>query len=226
MNNKALNKEDMRQMTSLGRKIEDESFSIIDREVGEHNLPQEQWEVVRRVIHATADFEFKDIIKISTEAVETGINALTNGCDIIVDVKMIESGLNKNRLDVYGCKVHNFISDKDVIEEAKMKGSTRAIIAMQKAKRLGILDGSIIAVGNAPTALIETSRMVKEEGIKPALIIGVPVGFVSAIESKEEVLKLNIPYIVSKGRKGGTTIVVSIIHALLLLAKKRQERTI
>jgi len=209
----------MRQMTSLGRQIEQDSFTIIDREAGEHSFPAAEWEVVRRVIHATADFEFKQIMKFHPRAVESGIAALVSGCNIIVDVKMITAGLNEDRLNAYGCKVHSFISDVDVIEEAKTKNSTRAIVSMQKAHRLGFFDGSIIAIGNAPTALIETARLVKEEGIKPSLIIGVPVGFVSAVESKEVILPLDVPFIVSRGRKGGSPIAVAIIHALLLLSK-------
>ena len=211
--------QDMRQMTALGRRIEDESFTMIDHEVGPHSFAPGEWEVVRRVIHATADFEFKEIMKFHPRAVESGIAALMNGCNIIVDVKMITAGLNEDRLNAYGCKVHSFISDTDVIEEAKAKNSTRAIVAMQKAKRLNLLNGSIIAIGNAPTALIETAQMVREENIKPSLIIGVPVGFVSAAESKEVVLPLDVPYILSRGRKGGSPIAVAIIHALLLLSK-------
>jgi precorrin-8X/cobalt-precorrin-8 methylmutase len=211
--------QDMRQMTTLGRRIEEESFSIIDNEIGEHSFPAGEWEVVRRVIHATADFEFKELMKFHPQAVESGISALVQGCSIIVDVKMITAGLNEDRLKAYGCKVHSFISDPDVIEEAKAKNSTRAIVAMQKAKRLNLLEGSIIAIGNAPTALIETARMVQEENIKPALIIGVPVGFVSAAESKEVILPLDVPYMISRGRKGGSPIAVAIIHALLLLSK-------
>jgi len=218
MNEKILD-QDMRQMTTLGRRIEDESFAIIDKEVGPHSFPPGEWEVVRRVIHATADFEFKQIMKFHPRAVESGIAALRSGCNIIVDVKMITAGLNEDRLNAYGCKVHSFISDTDVIEDAKTKNSTRAIVSMQKAHRLGFLDGSIIAIGNAPTALIETARMVREDKIKPALIIGVPVGFVSAVESKEGLLPLDVPFIVSRGRKGGSPIAVAIIHALLLLSK-------
>ncbi len=211
--------QDMRQMTTLGRRIEDESFSIIDQEVGEHRFTPGEYEVVRRVIHATADFEFKDLMKLHPRAVESGIKALVGGCNIIVDVKMITAGLNEDRLNAYGCKVYSYISDADVIEEAKAKNSTRAIVAVQKAKRLNMLDGSIIAIGNAPTALIETARLIKEENIRPALIIGVPVGFVSAAESKEVIVPLDVPYIVSRGRKGGSPIAVAIIHALLLLSK-------
>lgn len=218
---KKIQDQDMRQMTTLGRRIEDESFSIIDREAGPHGFPPAEWEVVRRVIHATADFEFTKLMAFHPEAVSLGIAALMRGCNIIVDVKMITAGLNEERLNAYGCKVHSFISDADVIAEAKARNSTRAIVAMQKAGDLKLLDGSIIAIGNAPTALIETARMVREDDVNPALIIGVPVGFVSAAESKEVILPLDVPYIVSRGRKGGSAIAVAIIHALLLLSKGR-----
>ena len=210
---------DMRQMTALGRSIEDGSFAIIDQEIGEHGLEPRAWQVVRRVIHATADFEFGTLMKVHERAVDAGIAALKAGCPLLVDVRMIQVGLNEQRLNAYGCKVHCFISDEDVIAEAKAKNSTRAIEAMRKAHRLGLVDGAIIAVGNAPTALLELVRLVREEGAKPALVIGVPVGFVSAAESKEAVLAAaEVPSIVARGRKGGSPIAVAIIHALLVLS--------
>ena len=209
---------DMRQMTALGRSIEDESFSIIDAEVGAHGFPPAEWQVVRRVIHATADFEFRTLLKFHPEAVRRGIAALVGGASILVDVKMIAAVLNQDRLASYGCTVRSFISDEDVIAEAKAKNSTRAIEAMRKAHRLGHLDGAVVAIGNAPTALLEVVRLVREEGARPALILGVPVGFVSAAASKEAVLELDAPYIVARGRKGGSPIAVAIIHALLYLA--------
>ncbi len=219
-----LNQEqDMRQMTDLGRSIENGSFEIIDREAGSHSFRPGEWEVVRRVIHATADFEFKELIQFHSEAVHAGIEALKKGCPILVDVKMITAGLNQDRLDAYGCKIHSFISDSDVIEEAKAKNSTRAIVSMQKAHKLGFLNGAVVAIGNAPTALIEIARLVREEKARPALVIGVPVGFVSAAESKEEITPLDVPFIVSRGRKGGSPIAVAIIHALLLLSAKEQR---
>jgi precorrin-8X/cobalt-precorrin-8 methylmutase len=219
---------DMRQMTALGRSIEDSSFAIIDREVGPHLHSAEDWEVVRRVIHATADFEFKELMELHPEAVSRGIQALKGGCPIVCDVQMIIAGLNKDRLESYGCKTHSFISDPEVIQRAKERNSTRAIESFRKARGLGVLDGSIIAVGNAPTALLEVNRMIREDGLKPALIVGVPVGFVSAAESKEAIKQLaqvgfpEVPYIVARGRKGGSTIAVSIIHALLLLSTREK----
>jgi precorrin-8X/cobalt-precorrin-8 methylmutase len=209
---------DMRQMTALGRSIEDGSFAIIDHEAGLHTFPADQWQVVRRVIHATADFEFKDLMRFHPEAINAGTTALRRGCSIIVDVKMISAGLNEDRLNAYGCATHCFISDADVIATAKNANSTRAIEAMLKAHRCGLLDGSIVAIGNAPTGLLEIARLVEEEGALPSLVIGVPVGFVSAAESKEAALRLRTPYIVARGRKGGSPIAVAIIHALLLLS--------
>ena len=209
---------DMRQMTALGRSIEDGSFAIIDQEAAPFNFPPREWQVVRRIIHATADFEFKELTMLHPDAIEAGIRALRAGCNVVVDVKMIIAGLNEDRLAAYGCTITSYISDADVIETAKANNSTRGIESIQKAHRLGKLDGAVVAVGNAPTALLEVVRLVREEGARPALIIGVPVGFVSAAESKEEVLQLDAPYIVTRGRKGGSTIAVAIIHALLLLS--------
>ncbi len=212
---------DMRQMTALGRSIEDGSFAIIDQEAAPFNHPPREWQVVRRIIHATADFEYKTLATLHPEAVDSGIRALRGGCNVIVDVKMITAGLNQDRLDAYGCTIASYISDPDVIEVAKANNSTRGIESIRKAHRLGKLDGSVIAIGNAPTALLEVVRLIREENARPALIIGVPVGFVSAAESKEEVLKLDVPYIVTRGRKGGSPIAVAIIHALLLLSTEK-----
>ncbi len=209
---------DMRQMTALGRSIEDGSFAIIDQEVGPHDWSLREWQVVRRVIHATADFEFKHLMQFHPNAVDSGIQALRSGCPIIVDVKMITAGLNEDRLAAYGCRVHSYISDDDVIQIAKANNSTRGIESMRKAHQLGKLDGAIVAIGNAPTALLEIVRLVEKEGARPALVIGVPVGFVSAAESKEAALTLPTPYIVTQGRKGGSSIAVAIVHALLLLS--------
>lgn len=209
---------DMRQMTALGRGIEDESFAIIDAEVGSHSYPAAEWQVVRRVIHATADFEFNGLMAFGSGAIHSGIAALTRGCPVIVDVKMIAVGLNEQRLAAYGCEVHGYISDPDVIASARAKNSTRAIEAMRKAHGLGLIDGAVIAIGNAPTALLEVLRLVREEGAKPALVVGVPVGFVSAAESKHALSESSVPFIAARGRKGGSAIAVAILHALLYLS--------
>ena len=215
---------DMRQMTSLGRKIENSSFQVIDDEVGAHSFPEGEWHVVRRVIHSTADFEYKELMAFGNGAIEAGIKGFLQGAPLLVDVRMIDSGLNQNRLSQFGCQVHCFISDEDVIADAKKAGSTRAAYSVRKAHSLGLLDGAIVAVGNAPTFLLELSQLIKKEGVRPALIVGVPVGFVSAAESKEEVMTLEeTPFIVSKGRKGGSPIAVAILHALMYQAADREK---
>jgi precorrin-8X/cobalt-precorrin-8 methylmutase len=209
---------DMRQMTALGRRIEEGSFTIIDAEAGPHDFAPDEWQVVRRVIHATADFEFKTLTRFRGGAIAAGVAALRAGCPILVDVKMIDVGLNADRLAAYGCRVHCFISDADVIAAAQASNGTRAAEAMRKAKSRGLLDGAIVAVGNAPTALLEVARLVREEGARPALVVGVPVGFVSAAESKDAIAEIDVPSIVTRGRKGGSTIAVAVIHALLMLS--------
>ncbi len=209
---------DMRQLTALGRSIEDASLATIDGEAGPHGFGRPEWQVVRRVIHATADFEFKELMRFHPDAVRAGMAALRGGAPILVDVQMIAAGLNAERLTAYGCSVRSFISDPDVIADAKAGDSTRAVAAMRKAHRLGLLDGAIVAVGNAPTALLEVVRLVREDGARPALVIGVPVGFVSAAESKDAALALPVPHVVARGRKGGSPVAVAVIHALLLLA--------
>jgi precorrin-8X/cobalt-precorrin-8 methylmutase len=209
---------DMRQMTAFGRSIEEGSFAIIDAETGPHAFPPAQWQVVRRVIHATADFEFQHLMTFSEDAIASGVRALTRGCPVIVDVKMIAAGLNEQRLAAYGCEVHSFISDPDVIERARERNSTRAIESIRKAHALGLLQGAVIAIGNAPTALLELVRMVKEEALRPALVVGVPVGFVSAAESKDALTASGAPFIAARGRKGGSPIAVAVLHALLALS--------
>jgi precorrin-8X/cobalt-precorrin-8 methylmutase len=209
---------DMRQMTELGRGIEDRSFAIIDAEAGAHEFPPAEWQVVRRVIHATADFEFRSLVQFGGDALASGIRALRGGCPVLVDVKMIAVGLNEARLASYGCKIHGFISDEDVIADATARNTTRAIESMRKAHRLGLLDGAIVAIGNAPTALLEVLRLAREESARPALVIGVPVGFVSAAESKEQLAASTLSFIAARGRKGGSPIAVAIVHALLLLS--------
>ena len=213
------------QLTQAGQQIEHDSFAIVDSETGEHNYPDDQWQIVRRMIHATADFEFNGLTRFHPAAVTAGLKAIANGANIIADVEMICVGLSKPRLSHFGVSTHHFIADDDVIAQAKAENSTRAVQAMRKAHKLGLLDGSIVAVGNAPTALLEIDRLIREENVKPALVIGMPVGFVSAEESKDIISKLSdIPWIITQGRKGGSTLVVSAIHALLAEAEAAQRK--
>lgn len=213
------------QLTAAGRAIEHDSFAIIDAEAGPHAYSADQWPVVRRMIHANADFEFNGLTDFHPAAVEAGLAAiLKGGTPIVADVEMICVGLSASRLKHFGITTHHFISDADVIAQAQTEDTTRAVQAMRKAHRQGLLDGAIVGIGNAPTALIEVVRLIKEEGARPALVIGMPVGFVSAAESKDLMAEVqDVPWIVIRGRKGGSTLVVAAIHALLGVAEARQR---
>lgn len=212
------------QLTRAGQQIEHDSFAIVDREAGPHAYTDEQWPLVRRMIHATADFEFNGLTRFHPDAVRTGVDAILSGSPIVADVEMILVGVSRPRLAHFGVELHQFISDEDVIAKARAENSTRAVQAMRKAHRLGLLDGGIVAVGNAPTALLEVVRLIREKQARPALIIGMPVGFVSAAESKAALSELTqIPWVITEGRKGGSTLVVAAIHALLALAEARQK---
>ncbi len=209
------------QLTPKGRQIEAGSFAIVDQEAGPHSYSPEQWQVVRRMIHASADFEFNGLTAFHPQAIEAGLAALKGGAAIVSDVEMITVGVSKARCKHFGVTVHQFISDEDVIALAKAENTTRAVQAMRKAQRFGLLEGAILAFGNAPTALLEALRLIQEEGAKPALVIGMPVGFVSAAESKEQLMELEqTPWITIQGRKGGSPLVVSAIHALMTLAEQ------
>ena len=212
------------QLTQAGQQIEHNSFAIVDKEAGPHNYTEAQWQIVRRMIHATADFEFNGLARFHEKAVEAGLSAILSGAPIVADVEMICVGLSKPRLSHFSVSTHHFIADEDVIALAKAENTTRAVQAMRKAHQKGLLNGSIIAIGNAPTALLEVIRLIKEQHVKPALIVGMPVGFVSAAESKAELEQLDdIPWMITHGRKGGSTLVVSAIHAALALAEAQNK---
>lgn len=198
--------------------IEKESFSILSAEMDESVFSAVELPVIKRVIHSTADFEYKDILSFSPGAVEAGIGTLRAGRDIITDVRMIEAGISKARLTHFGSAVRCFSSDRDVALLAEREGLTKTAASMRKASKW--MDGAIVAIGNAPTALVELLRIVKEGGPKPALIVGVPVGFVGAVESKEALAKSGVPHILTRGRKGGSTVAVAIVNALAILASE------
>ena len=211
------------QLTDAGKKIEHSSFDIVDNEVGEHGYENEQWQVVRRMIHATADFEFNGLTRFELTAVEKGLEAILAGAPIVADVEMICVGLSKPRLAFFGVQTHHFISDSDVIESAQHENTTRAVQAMRKAHKKGLLDGAIVAIGNAPTALLEIIRLIDEQHVRPALVVGMPVGFVSAEESKDLLQQVRaVPWVITQGRKGGSTLVVAALHAMLALAESRK----
>ncbi|UAL08155.1 MAG: precorrin-8X methylmutase [Candidatus Methanogranum gryphiswaldense] len=193
--------------------IEKRSMEIITKELEERTLPEPQLSVLKRCIHTSADFDYYDNLVFSKNAVQIGIKALRTGADIVTDTKMAAAGINKTKLKQYGGEVHCFISDDDVVNDAKERGCTRATVCMEKGAKLK--KPVIFAVGNAPTALLELERLIREEGLKPTLIIGVPVGFVNVIESKDLIMKTNTPHIIARGRKGGSNIAATICNAML-----------
>jgi precorrin-8X/cobalt-precorrin-8 methylmutase len=214
-----------RAMSEKAFDIEKRSFEIIESEVGSrYQYNENEWVIVRRVIHATADFDFAGDGKIlfHTKAIESAFNALSKRCTIVSDVDMVLAGISKKSIHDLGLKAVCYISDPVVAEEARMSGKTRSETAMRRAAE--DMDGGIIAIGNAPTALHEVINMVREGVTKPALVIGMPVGFVSAVESKEEVAKMNdSPFITNVGRKGGSAAVSSIMNAIMLLYQSRKS---
>lgn len=210
---------EFKPVTVQPQEIEGLSFQMITEELGEHSFSALEYPIVQRIIHASADFELGRSLVFHPGAIEAGIHAMLQGKPIIADVRMVEAGIAKERIQRYGGEVRVHIADPDVVDEAKALGTTRAIIATRKA--CAQAPGGIYVIGNAPTALLELIRLVKAGAAQPGLVIGMPVGFVSAAESKDELRKLDIPFITNIGRKGGSTIVVAAVNALSLLAVRR-----
>ena len=206
--------------TRKGQSIEDESMQIIENEIGSHSYNEQEWPIVRRIIHSTADFDFARDNKIifQKNAVQSGLDALKNGCSIIVDVNGIVGLMNKQNSKDFGNNVICNISEPSLIEEAKKENKTRAQMSMRIAKE--DMNGGIVVIGNAPTALLEVMEMIREGITKPALVIGIPVGFVSAVESKDELAKMDIPFITNQGRKGGSPCASAIVNALYKLLRQ------
>lgn len=210
---------EFKPVTIQPQEIEERSFEMITEELGEHAFSAEQYPVVQRVIHASADFELGRSLVFHPNAIQAGIEAIRNGKIVVADVQMVQVGISKARIEQFGGSVKVYISDPDVMAEAKRLNTTRAIISIRKA--ILEAEGGIYAIGNAPTALLELIRLVKEGVTKPGLIIGVPVGFVSAAESKEELAKLDIPFITNIGRKGGSAVAVAALNAISLMAERQ-----
>lgn len=206
--------------TEKGQSIEDASMQLIEEEIGNHDYDEKEWPVVRRIIHSTADFDFagKNRIIFSKNAITSGIEALRNGKSIVVDVNGVIGGLNKQNPKDFQNDIICNISNPEVMELAKKEAKTRSQISMRMAE--SFIDGGIVVIGNAPTALLEVIQMVKEGLVKPALIIGIPVGFICASESKEELAKLTeVPFITNIGRKGGSSSAAAVVNALYKLLK-------
>lgn len=195
--------------------IETRSMEIITSELGGRTWPEPQFSIVKRCIHTSADFDYADNLVFSEGAAEIGVDAIRNGAHIVTDTKMAASGINKKKLAVYGGEVHCYISDDDVAKEAKERGCTRATVSMERGAEVAKDHPVIFAIGNAPTALIRLKELIDSGELKPALIIGAPVGFVNVVESKELIMDLDVPYIVPKGRKGGSNIAATICNAMI-----------
>jgi len=200
--------------------IEAESFRIIDLEAGPHQWSPSEWTIVRRAVHTTADFEYVRTMSMSADAVPAGVKSILNSRGIVTDTTMALSGISKPRLEEFSIPASCFVGDPAVAAEAEAKGITRSIVAMRK----GAADpkNGIFVIGNAPTALFELLRQVCEDGVRPGLIVGLPVGFVGAAESKEELITVaseyGIPFITNRGRKGGSNVAAAVINALLIMA--------
>ena len=198
--------------------IEQESFRIIESEAGPHDhMTSQEWALVRRIIHATADFDIMKTIRLHPHALASGLSALKNGCPIYADTNMLGAGINKKAVEQRGSKIFCFVSDEDVKKESALTHETRSAIAIRKAAPR--LMGGIIAIGNAPTALHEALSLCEQGKLEPALIIGMPVGFVEALESKQRLLESSCIYITNLDRKGGTPAAAAAMNALLTLAE-------
>jgi precorrin-8X/cobalt-precorrin-8 methylmutase len=193
--------------------IETRSFEIITEELGHLNLSPELAPIVKRVVHTTADFDYARITEIQSGAVASAVAALVAGCKIYSDTRMIIAGVSKPMLKKLNCELYTYVDDAGVAAQSKEKGLTRSILGIEKA--VEDPDTGIFVIGNAPTALVRLGELIQEGKVRPALVIGVPVGFVGASESKEFIKKTGVPYIVTNGRKGGSTVAVAILNALL-----------
>ena len=199
--------------------IEKRSMEIITSELNGRTWPEPQFSIVKRCIHTSADFDYADNLFFSEGAAETGVAAIRAGADIVTDTKMAAAGINKKKLGQYGGNVHCYISDDDVVLEAKRRGCTRATVCMDRGAEVAAKKPTIFAIGNAPTALVRICELVDEGKLKPALVIGAPVGFVNVVEAKELLMETldrhGIPYIVPKGRKGGSNIAATICNSMI-----------
>lgn len=201
--------------------IERRSFEIIRAELGEQKLDPEYDLLIRRVIHTTADFDYADTLAFSPHAMQKLMDAIRCGCDIVTDTTMAMAGINKKALAAFGGQARCFIADDDVAQEAKARGVTRSLVSMEKAAALQ--KPLIFAIGNAPTALLSICDLIRAGKLNPPMVIGVPVGFVNVVESKEALMKTASNYIVARGRKGGSNVAAAIVNAALYQLIQREE---
>ena len=198
--------------------IEKKSFEILSEELGERSFPEFHEGIIKRVIHTTADFEYVDTLEISLDAVVSAIEALKSGGKIITDTRMAYSGIHKKTLERLGSSVSCFIEDEVIAQKSKDLGVTRSSLCMEKAAE--DRENKIYVVGNAPTALIRICELIEEGKLQPDLVVGVPVGFVNVVESKELLRKMGVPFIISRGRKGGSNVAAAIINAIMYQVKE------
>ena len=213
----------MKGYIKVPQDIEKRSFEIIGEELGDkkNRFDEKTLPIVKRVIHTTADFEYADLIEFRNDAIESAMKGLKEGCKIYCDTNMIVNGLSKVVMSKFGTSAYCLVSDSEVVKEAKERGVTRSIVGMEKAGKDPVT--KIFLIGNAPTALYKLKEMIENKEIeKPELVVGVPVGFVGAAESKEVFKELDVPYITVNGRKGGSTVAVSILHGILYQMYKRE----
>lgn len=203
----------------LPNEIEKRSFEIIESELGDRKIPNEIKPIVMRVIHTTADFDYYDNLCFSDDAVKAAFNAIKNGAVFVTDTNMAKSGINRAALEKLGCEALCFMSDTDIAEASRKNGTTRAAASVDKAATLN--KPVIYAVGNAPTALIRLHELIEGGIFRPKLVIGVPVGFVNVVQSKEMIMTSGVPYIVARGRKGGSNVAAAICNALLYMSGGR-----
>lgn len=199
--------------------IEEKSFAIIDAEAGSHRFSADQWSIVRRMIHTSADFDYINDIRIHPQAVASGVQAIRGGGTIYTDTNMARTGIRIKDLERFGGTVQCLMASKQIAQAAAEAGTTRALAAVDAVA--DHLDSAIYVVGNAPTALLRLIEHIRTGRSKPALVIGLPVGFVNAAESKQELLELSIPYITNVGRKGGSNVAASVANALIILAGQK-----
>ena len=204
----------------LPHEIETKSFAIIEEEAGMHGFEAPAWDVVRRVIHTTADFEYIQTIRIHDKAIAAGIAAIRAGRPVVTDTNMVRAGVRKKDLGEFGCEVICLMDEPGILELAEKNKTTRALAAVDASSQT--MAGGIYVIGNAPTALLRLISLIREEKAAPALVIGLPVGFVNAAESKAELLETDIPYITNTGRKGGSNVAAAVVNSLVLQAKKSQ----
>ena len=196
--------------------IEKKSFKIIEEELADLDVPMGEKEVIKRVAHASADTAFAKGIIFQPQAMEKGVSAIRTGRHIITDVEMVKAGIRIRELEKFGNKLFCFINDEEILDKAKDGKLPRAVLAMRQA--IPYINGNIVVIGNAPTALFELMNLIKQEKVSPALVIGIPVGFVGAAESKNALRTVSVPYITNNGRKGGSAVACAIINALIKLA--------